>query len=173
MAAKGIGFLVILYLARKLGAENFGKLGYAEAFLSYFIYLGIVGTDTIAVREVSRNKELLPTYFINMLALKTVFALIAFAGICIVALILSKSKELYILILLYGLTLFPFALSTEWFFQGIEKMKYVGFFRVMRESFFAVFIIVTVKSASGIFYVPIMRFTAMLIAALFFLYISG
>jgi len=171
LAAKGIGFLVILFLARRLGAENFGKLGYAEAFLSYFIYLGIVGTDTIAVREVSRNKGLLPIYLVNMIAVKSILSVISFCGICIAAFFVSKTKELYVLILLYGLTLLPFALSTEWFFQGIEKMKYVGLFRVLRECLFGILIVTVIKSASGIYSVPLMRFTSMLIAALLFLYI--
>lgn len=123
------------------------------------------------MREVSRNKELLSLYLVNMLAVKTVLAVVAFCGICIVSFFVSKTKELYMLILLYGLTLLPFALSTEWFFQGIEKMKYVGLFRVLRECSFGILIVAAVKSAPDIYYVPIIRFTAMLISALLFLYI--
>jgi O-antigen/teichoic acid export membrane protein len=48
LIAKFLGYVAIVLVARKLGADNFGRLGFAEAFYSYFIYIGIAGVDTTA-----------------------------------------------------------------------------------------------------------------------------
>ncbi len=146
-------------------------MGFAEAFLSYFIYLGIVGMDVVAVREVARDNTLLPAYLTNMIILKSGFAAAAYLIICGVAFLLVKTPEIYHLVLLYGLTLFPLAMSGEWFFQGLEKTKFVGLFRLVREALFATFIVSLVRgSHAQLYYIPLLRFAAMLAAAMYMFY---
>lgn len=129
-----------------------------------------MGVDIIAVREVSRDKSLLPVYITNMILLKISFAVVAFLAISGVAYFLAKSHEVFVLIILYGLTLFPLAMSTEWFFQGIEKMKFVGLFRVFREAVYALLIVALITRADRLYFVPVFRFAGIFCAALFLMY---
>jgi PST family polysaccharide transporter len=137
LVAKFLGYLAIILIARKLRAEEFGSLGFAEAFFSYFIYIGIAGVDTIATRNIARNKDLGNDYIGDVVSLKLLLWLLAYVLLAVLALSVGIAPKLKYLTLLYGLCLLPIALSTEWLFQGLEKMKYIGLFRVLREVYFA------------------------------------
>lgn len=169
--SKAIGFLAVLYLARTLGADGFGRLGFAEAFLGYFIYLGVAGMDIVAIREISKDKSLVWRYLPTMAALKFAFALAGFAMLTAVAFVFVKQAELRNLVLLYGTVLFSFALSTEWFFQGMEKMKYVSLFRTLRELGYVLLVVLMVGGPDVLFLVPVLRFASMFAAALVLVFI--
>ncbi|MBU4445798.1 flippase [bacterium] len=169
LAAKFLGFLAIIFIARKLGVSDFGKLGFAEAFFSYFIYIGIAGIDTIATRDVARDKRYINTYLGNILSLKLMLSLFTYFLLNIIIFSLNIDSQLKYLTILYGLCLFPIALSTEWLFQGIEKMRYIGLFRVLREATYAIGIVLILTYTANIYFVPILRVIAML-AAVFLLF---
>jgi O-antigen/teichoic acid export membrane protein len=164
MVAKFLYFLAIVFTARHLSVEDFGKLGFAEAFFSYFIYIGIAGVDTIATRDVARNKGLRNTYLANLLSLKLVLSLMAYCLLASLIIMAKVSPELKRMTLLYGLCLFPMAISTEWFFQAIEDMKYVGVFRGSREILYLVGIVSVLSFIPDVYYVPVIRITSMLVA---------
>jgi O-antigen/teichoic acid export membrane protein len=164
MVAKFLYFLAIVFTARLLSVGDFGKLGFAEAFFSYFIYIGIAGVDTIATRDVARNKGLRNTYLANVLSLKLVLSLVAYCVLTTLIILVKVSSELKFITLLYGLCLFPMAISTEWFFQAIENMKSVGLFRCLREALYLIGIVLVLSFTPNTFYVPIIRIISMLAA---------
>ncbi|GAI99846.1 unnamed protein product, partial [marine sediment metagenome] len=51
---RGITFLVIVYLARILAPANFGKIGFAQAVVAYFMLPVNLGLTVLGVREVAR-----------------------------------------------------------------------------------------------------------------------
>jgi O-antigen/teichoic acid export membrane protein len=81
MVAYGVSFLTIAIVARYLGPENFGKLSYAQVFISIFSVFASLGIDQILQRELIARKEhersLLGTAFILKLACGTLAALAA------------------------------------------------------------------------------------------------
>lgn len=166
LSAKLIGFFAIVFVARKLGAGDFGKLGFAEAFFSYFIYIGIAGVDTIATRDVARDRAKAGAYLGNVMSLKLVLSASAYLLLCAAVLLLHVEPELRHLTLLYGMCLLPVALSTEWLFQGLERMRYIGLFRLLREALYLGALLAVFGFAGGIYSVPLVRFGAMLSAVL-------
>ena len=165
--AKFLGYLAIIFLARKLGADGFGRLGFAEAFFSYFIYIGIAGVDTIATRSIARDKSLTSDYLGNVVSLKLLLCLLAYLLLTVLTLTVGVAPELKYLTVLYGLCLLPIALSTEWLFQGLERMKYIGLFRVLREAAFFGGVLLVLLSSGNLYYVPVARVTAMMVAVMF------
>ena len=169
LVAKTLGFLAIIFIARKLGVEEFGRLGFAEAFFSYFIYIGIAGVDTIAVRDIARDKARtdINTYLGNVMSLKLILSVVAYISLIAIVLCLNIALPLKHLTLLYGLCLLPVALSTEWLFQGIEKMKYIGLFKILREATYIIGVLLILTITSSSYAIPIVRMIAMLVAVLF------
>ncbi len=53
----GVGLVVIVWIARYLGPEQFGLLSYATAFVSLFSFLSSLGLDSLIVRELV-NKQI-------------------------------------------------------------------------------------------------------------------
>ena len=54
---KFLKLILTIYIARILGAAEYGKLTFALAFISVFLLFADLGLDEIVVREFSRQKE--------------------------------------------------------------------------------------------------------------------
>ena len=69
-----LGFVIIIFplVARKLGAENLGKVQYVEAVIAYFILFINLGIDTYGKREVAlyrNDKEKLSKIVLDLLTI--------------------------------------------------------------------------------------------------------
>ena len=142
-----LGFVAVAYLARVLGVEGFGSIGFAFAIASYFLLLNNLGFDTFGTREIARNKEKISQYVNNILSLKLFTSFIAFFLLLVFVLIIPKPTEIKKLILFYGLTMFSSALTVEWTFMGLEKMGIIAFSRILKQIFYLLFIILLVESS--------------------------
>ncbi|MHB8853951.1 MAG: oligosaccharide flippase family protein [Ignavibacteriaceae bacterium] len=55
--SKIVGLITAAYLGRVLKPEGFGILGFATAFVSYFLLIGNFGLDTYGTREIAKDKN--------------------------------------------------------------------------------------------------------------------
>lgn len=165
-----LGFVGVAYLARILGVEGFGSIGFAFAVVSYFLLLTNQGLDIFGTREIARDKEKTKEYTKNINAIKLITSFISFLLLVIFTLVIPKPMEMKKLILFYGLTLFSSALTIEWVFMGLEKMEVIAFSRVLKQAFYLLFIILLVKSAKHISLVPWAFFVSNIIGAGILLY---
>ena len=79
-----IGFFVIMYTARYLGAEGFGinpfkkrlrkmiRISFALAFAGIFRVSSDLGLSTLTIREVARDKSSAGKYFGNVAVMKVI-----------------------------------------------------------------------------------------------------
>ncbi|MFA4923282.1 MAG: flippase [Ignavibacteriaceae bacterium] len=146
-----IPLLVLPYLARVLGPEKFGLTAFAQAFVFYFILITDFGFNLSATREISINrdsKENISRIFSAVVIIKTFLLLISFIMLLLLIYfvpIFSTDRTLYLLTFLsvIGSVLFP-----QWFYQGIEKMKFITIITVGTRVIFTVFILLFVKKTS-------------------------
>jgi len=161
---KVLGFVALAYLARVLGAEGFGKLGFATAILGYFGLLVNLGLNTLGAREVARNKEEAYRYVNNTLALRTVASITAFGLLAIFVCFIPKPLEVKKLILFSGLGLFTSAFVIEWVFQGIERMELIAIARVAKWLIYVGGVFWAVKSPVQILEIPFIRVGSEIVA---------
>lgn len=125
-------FIALPYIIRTVGAENYGMAVFAQTIISYFSIFINWGLDVSAVKDVSvhRNDSVeLNKIVSSVLAVKTVLFLISFLVLlfCVVFIpYMSNHKALFLFAFITCLSeiLFP-----VWFYQGIEKMKYLTLIR--------------------------------------------
>jgi PST family polysaccharide transporter len=152
--------LTFPYLVRTLGIEIYGLTIFAQAFISYFSLVAEYGFVFSGTREISLNKtnkkHLTRTYNSIMTAR---FVLVILCLIVMSAIVFCFNKfsihwELYFLTygIVIGTALFP-----TWFFQGMEKMKYITILSVISKVIFTISIFVFVKSPSDYLWVPILN----------------
>ena len=165
-----LGFVGVAYLARVLGVEGFGSIGFAFAIVSYFLLLNNLGFDTFGTREIARDKEKINQYVNNILSLKLFASFVAFFLLLVFVLVIPKPTEVKKLILFYGLTMFSSTLTVEWVFMGLEKMEMIAFSRILRQIFYVLLIILLVKSSKQIYLVPWALFISSIIGASILLY---
>ncbi|MEK6869434.1 MAG: flippase [Nanoarchaeota archaeon] len=132
--SKILQFVVMLYAARLLTQQNFGKLSFALSLSFIAVILADLGINTLLIREVSRNKRLVSKYFINAFSIKVVLSIIAFFIIIAVLNIFgyppATRQIVYIIWIFTILSTF-----TELFysiFRAFEKMEYDSFLKIVR-----------------------------------------
>ena len=78
-----LSFAFVIYVTRTLGVMEFGKFALAKAFLEILVVWADLGLTKLLIREVARNKEELPSYFMDFVIIKSIYSLITFALIII------------------------------------------------------------------------------------------
>ncbi|AMW77516.1 polysaccharide biosynthesis protein [Acinetobacter sp. TGL-Y2] len=166
--------LTLPYLVRVLGAEKFGLIAFATAVVGYFIVLTDYGFNFSATREVANHKDdknKLVEIFSSVMTIKILLLLVSFIILLFLILCFEKignDAQLYILTFgtVVGQVLFP-----VWFFQGVERMKYITIINIISKTIFTVAIFLLVKHTSDYLLVPLLTSIGIIIASLISLYI--
>jgi len=177
-ALQGLNMLLPLitmpYLVRVLGVENFGLVNFALSIIMYFNILVSFGFDLSATREISihrDNTKKVSEIFSSVMIIKTVLGLISFFILSLLILSLGSIKEHYMLYyatfgIVIGNVIFP-----AWFFQGMERMKYITYVNVISRLFFTILIFILVHESSDYIYVPILNSLGAIIGGLYSLWL--
>ena len=98
--------LLFIYIARKLGDEDFGKLSFAYSFAGICFITADFGLSTILIRNVSRQKELTKEYVGNILVLKIVLSLICISVIGLFILFTDYPADIITILVIFGGVMF-------------------------------------------------------------------
>lgn len=154
LIARVIGFLTMVYLARFLGVEAYGIIGFAYAVLLYFTGLADFGIEALGPREIAEAPDQLPHLSPPILAARLLLAtglviLLALAGIYF----MPQPDGVVLAVL--GLTLFAAAASPRWIHLGLEKAGRVAVARTAGEVVRALLVLAFVHEAADIVNVPL------------------
>lgn len=129
----GLGFIYIIYMARYLGAEGFGILSFGLAFTAMFGVLTDLGLQTLATREISRDKTLAEKYLGNVTTMKMILVVITFSLIGITINLLGYPEQTIMVVYFIGVSIVISAFSQTFYsiFQAFEKMEYQSFGQVL------------------------------------------
>ena len=140
VVSKFISFLLFVVIARYLGAVGLGKYAFAISFTGMFIVLSEFGLGTLAVRDVSADRNLGPRYISNIALLKFVLSILAFVMVFGLVLILGYPAETVKIVVLVSLAVFlPSAAGgMRWYFQVEQKLEYESFLNTTNSVLFLV-----------------------------------
>lgn len=162
-----LGFFAVIWLARVLGTEGFGSISFAFTFLGYALLFADPGLGTLGTREIAKTPHLSSVYLSKIISLRFLLAIAAFILIATLSLLIPGLAEVRWLIILYAASVFPYALSVEWFLRGIEDMRHIGLAAIIAYSFYLVSILLFVRSPLNIKLVPVFWFLGGLLSAIF------
>ena len=159
-ALQGINTLVPLlafpYLVRVLGIEQFGLFSFVMAIMLYAEIITDYGFDLSATKHISTsvdNQKKIDEIFSSVIMIKSVMALLFFLFLLFLITFVDKFSEnaslyVYAYGLIVGQVLFP-----VWFFQGIEKMRYITILNAVSKIIFAVAIFIFVNVEEDLYLV--------------------
>lgn len=145
------------YLIGKLGDYLYGHIIFAFTITTYVVVIAAYGYDISAVKDVAqfqdhkkRLNEIVTTVLFTKLFLCLGCLVLLIAGLFVFEV---GEKALYILFSGYclGEILFP-----GWFFQGIQRLKYLTYFNVIYKSVFTILVFTVIRSAEDYIYYPIL-----------------
>lgn len=161
--------ITLPYVLRVMGFEKYGIIVFATALVAYFQSLTDFSFKITAVRDVaifkdSQNK--LNLIYSKVITIKTIFLLLS---LLLIGSIVYLYPPFYEYRLIYGLcmlslvghTLFP-----EWFFQGIEKMRYITYLNIGIKVFFTLCVFVFIKAEEDFWIYPLLQSAGLIGAGL-------
>lgn len=155
------------YLVRVLGPDKWGLITFAQAFIQYFMILTDYGFNLSATRDISLHRDdkaKIAEIFSAVTFIKLVFVLASFVAMAGIVLGFNKFRvEWPVYFLTFGMVvgnmLFP-----VWFFQGMERMKYITLLNILFRSIFTVSIFIFVRQASDYHFVPLLNTLGFMVA---------
>jgi len=158
------------YLIRVLGIEKFGLIMFAQATMYYFEIVVDFGFNLSATREVALNakkpnklNEIISAVF----SIKFMLLLFSFLVLIVVVNLFDRFLQDFLLYYYSFLKVIALAFFPVWFFQGIEKMKYITLIDIISKSIFTVLIFVFVQSESDYILVPLISGVGYIIGTIF------
>ena len=175
---QGVNYILPLitfpYLVRVIGVEKYGLLAFAIAVIVYFNILTDYGFNLTATREVSiyrDNKEKLNEIFSSVMIIKVILMTVSFLLLLILIFSFNKFKEHYAVFLLTFGTVVGQVMFPQWFFQGMEKMKYITFLNIFAKVIFTIAIFIFIHKESDYWKVPLINSLGFIVAGIMALYL--
>jgi PST family polysaccharide transporter len=150
--------VTVPYLLRVIGIEKYGLIAFAQSLTQYFVTLTDYGFNLSATRDVSINRgdrKKLAQIFTSVIAAKVGLMAVSFFAFCALVFTVPRlhaDRLLYLFTFgqVVGNVLLPF-----WFFQGIEKMKYITILNFVDRLFFTLSLFIFIRKGQDYLYVPL------------------
>lgn len=163
-------FVTLPYLIKVLGFDKYGAIILAISLMAYFQSITDYGFNLSATREVSKhrysNKQLNYIYSKTIIS-KLYLLIISLILILVIILNFSYFYEDKIIYMLMSLVLCGQVFFPEWFFRGIEKMKYITIIDFIIKSIFTVGIFLLVKESNDYWIYPLLFGCSYIIVGIF------
>lgn len=142
-------FIALPYIITTVGAENYGMAVFAQTIISYFTIFINWGLDISAVKDVSVNRndpKELNKIVSTVLGIKLILFFLSFLILLLCLFYIPFMRNNYCLFLFAFITCISEVLFPVWFYQGIEKMKYLTIIRTTSIVFYTLTVFVFIHT---------------------------
>ena len=148
VAGYAFPLITMPYLARVIGVEGFGKIAFASAIMVWIQTVADWGFNYTATRDVAKNREdknKVSDIFSRVLWARCFLMFLSFVFLVLLVSLIPKFREnaavIYVTFLMIpGHIMFP-----DWFFQAMERMKYITILNLLSKLLFTILVFVFVK----------------------------
>lgn len=121
-----VGFLVMAWMAKYLGPENFGTYNYAQGYVLLFSGIATLGLDTILVRELVKNPKNANEYLGTVFTLKFLGSILAVGAITLTLNIQNEDSNMKLFVYIIAFSnIFQAFNVIDGFYQSKVLSKYV------------------------------------------------
>ncbi len=168
--------IVLPYVVRILGPAKYGLINFAAAFIAYFSLMCDYGFSLSGTKEISiirDDKEKLSKISSTIITIKFLLSIVSFLIFIVIVYFIPFFKnnwEVYVLSygFVIGGVLFP-----GWFYQGIERMKYITIIQVFVRSIATVLIFILIKEENDYLLLVLLNSSAQILIGVAGLIVAG
>lgn len=125
-SSRFIRIALVVFSARLLGDDNYGKFSFALAFTTLFLIIADMGIHQLLVREVARNPGRVKKYLANGLAIKIFLSALNLLLIFSIINLTNKTQDVVVAVYILAAShiLNSFCELFKAIFQAFQRMKY-------------------------------------------------
>ena len=161
------------YLARVIGVDGFGKIAFAFAVMVWIQTIADWGFNYTATRDVAQNRnnyKRISEIFSNVLWARCVLMLISFLFLMVLVVIFPKFRNNIDILLISFLMIPGQVLFPDWFFQAMERMKYITILNVLSKLIFTIAVFVFIRNKEDYLLQPLFTSLGYLVSGLIAFY---
>ncbi|HEU0304019.1 MAG TPA: oligosaccharide flippase family protein [Gaiellaceae bacterium] len=172
-AARVIGFVIVLLLARRLGPTGFGIVTFGFTLVAWFSFVADSGTEILNVREIARRPDRFRSIAERVLGLRIALSVVATGLFLLAVLLFARSDLTRSTLVLFALMLPASALNLRWMVLGVGGSRAIALGQVLSRIVVLGGIVLLVADASDIKSVPVLEAVGAYIYALVILVLVG
>ena len=144
---------LLIFIARKLGDETFGKYSFILALTQIFLIVSDFGVKAVATRDVARDTSKTSQYLGNIIVLKLAFSFLTILTLIISVHILNMPRDTTIASYIFACGLFFQSMSYafRWVFQALQIMEYEALQRVVERALLLVLSLLVLWRGLGLY----------------------
>lgn len=150
--------ITIPYLAKVIGVEGFGKIAFASSIIIWFQTISDWGFNYTATRDVAKNRhdiERVSDIFSSVFWSRCLLMILSFIILLFLTVIIPKFREDASVIFATFLMIPGYIMFPEWFFQAMERMKYITILNILSKALFTVAVFIFVKEKTDYILQPL------------------
>lgn len=173
IVASVCGFVWTILMARYLGVNNYGILGFAVSITGILGIIDDLGISVHIVRHIATNYESAPKYLGNAIPLKIIFAAIKLVLTFIILILLSVNIFTILITLMFSVEMiFKSYINTlNGTFQAFENGKYQGIGITLMNTATLLFILISIYADLGLLGISIAYILANLLTFIYEYYV--
>ena len=165
--------ITLPYLARVIGVDGFGKIAFAAGVIIWMQTIADWGFNFTATRDVAKNREELDkvsSIFSNVLWARCFLILVAYIVLLVLILTIPQFREARAAILVTSLLLIGHVLYPDWFFQAMERMKYITILGVVAKLLFTIAVFIFIHKPEDYILQPLFSSLGFMVSGIISLY---
>ncbi len=159
--------ITLPYLARTIGVDKFGAIAFGTSVIVYFHTLVDYGFHYTAVRDISKNRDnadYVSKLFSSVIVIRCILMLLSFIALVVLIQTIPLFYENRVILYLTFLYLPGHVIFPDWYFQAIEKMKYITLMNLLSKLIFTVMVFIVIKEKDDYIYQPILTATGFFVS---------
>jgi O-antigen/teichoic acid export membrane protein len=145
------GFFSTAWVARSLGPEGYGIIGFGTAFVSYFALFIVLGTDYYGNREIAQNPDRAGELAAKIIGLRFVLGIVSLSGYFLLIYLIDRPQPVKFVMAIQAIGPVFTVIALDFIFEGRQRMRAVAL-RVGGSSFLSmVFILVLVGDTNDLY----------------------
>lgn len=128
--------ILLIYIARTLGDEMFGKYSFILSLVGIFLVISEFGIKSVAIRDVARDTSSVDQYLRNIISLKFLFSIASIIIFVLFVTLLDMPRDTTLASYIFagGLFFQSMSYAFRWVFHALQIMEFEALQRVIERS---------------------------------------